>query len=108
MYYTYHQNNSGGAFILNDQVTYIVIIEAKSAFEADRKAEDIGIYFNGCEDGQDCSCCGDRWYPTDKGSKTPEIYGSHPKDYKEVFAKKGSTYCYVYHANGNKETFRKG
>ena len=27
-----------------------------------RLAEDIGLYFDGVEQGMDCSCCGDRWY----------------------------------------------
>ena len=108
MYYTYDQNNSGGHFILNDRVTYTVIVEAKSAAEADEKAEDHGIYFNGCNDGRDCPCCGDRWHKQwGEGSKTPEIYGKHPKEHKDVMCKKGEVYCYIYHADGTKETFIK-
>ena len=109
MFYTYDQNNSGGDFILNDRVTYTVIIEADSPSQADLKAEEIGIYFNGCDDGRDCPCCGDRWYPKhdDDGTTTPEIYGKHPKKHNETFSKKGEAYCYVYYKDGNKETFVK-
>jgi hypothetical protein len=61
MFYKYNQNNSGGHFIINDEVTKHVIIEADSAEEANQRAEKIGIYFNGVSCGQDCDCCGDRW-----------------------------------------------
>ncbi len=29
--------------------------------KADAIAEVIGIYFDGCDLGKDCDCCGDRW-----------------------------------------------
>ena len=57
--FTYHQNNSGGFFVGPKSVT----IEAESAEDADRIAEEEGlVYFDGVENGQDCECCGDRWY----------------------------------------------
>ena len=58
MYYHYRQNNSGGSFIVNSDVTVNVIIEADSADDANEKAKDIGIYFNGVDEGIDCPCCG--------------------------------------------------
>jgi hypothetical protein len=72
-FYTYRQNNSGGRFI---GPALYVIVEANSRNVANAIAEDNGLYFNGCETGEDCSCCGDRWRsdwvdPKDK----PEIYG---------------------------------
>jgi hypothetical protein len=61
-FYHYRQNNSGGQFIIDDSVTVNVYIEANSSREADYKATDIGIYFDGVNKGMDCECCGDRWY----------------------------------------------
>src|SRR5574343_84890 len=77
-FYTYDQNNSGGRFDFKDNtLSAFVIIEAESADDADRRFCDLGGYFNGCEDGLDCSCCGDRWYPTSdaQGTDVPSVYG---------------------------------
>ena len=60
MFFTYCQNNSGGVFDQNETVDVYTIVEADSADEADRRAEAIGIYFDGCEKDIDCECCGDR------------------------------------------------
>ena len=38
-----------------------VIVEANSKEEADNKAESIGLYWNGVDEGHDCKCCGNRW-----------------------------------------------
>ena len=61
-WYEYTQNNSGGSFDSDDKVCHRVFIQAESDFESLVKAEDIGIYLDGCDDGLDCPCCGDRWY----------------------------------------------
>src|SRR5688572_2492456 len=62
-FFWYRQNNSGGSFRWNHDagITVNVIIEADSPREADVKAEQIGLYFDGVNAGLDCSCCGDRW-----------------------------------------------
>ena len=60
--YGFHQNNSGGHFIFDSEVGYEVFIEASSADEANDRAKEIGIYFDGCDDHRDCACCGDRWH----------------------------------------------
>jgi hypothetical protein len=61
MFYAYHQNNSGGNFIINDKLGEIVVIEENSIENANKKAISIGIYFNGVGKNRDCECCGDRW-----------------------------------------------
>lgn len=61
MYYEFRQNNSGGHFLEDDNVSIMVIIEACCFAEAKEKAEEIGIYFDGVQKGMDCPCCGDRW-----------------------------------------------
>ena len=59
--FRFRQNNSGGRFVINDEVSVVVYIYANNANEANAKAELVGIYFDGCEKGIDCPCCGDRW-----------------------------------------------
>lgn len=77
-FFEYHQNNSGGGFDFDEDrgITHTVIIEAPDAETADYRAEQIGIYFNGCDDDIDCPCCGDRWHSAyGQGTKEPMYYG---------------------------------
>lgn len=76
MFYEYSQNNSGGSFILNDNVGVYVWIEAPSREVAHAIATTKGIYFDGVEKGYDCECCGDRWYVSDyhNGHETVEEF----------------------------------
>jgi hypothetical protein len=66
MFYEVSQNNSGGYFDVDDKVCHRLFIEADSDEEARLKAEELGCYWNGVEDGIDCPCCGDRWYGVSK------------------------------------------
>lgn len=82
-WFTFRQNNSGGSFDRNENVSEHVCIQAPSASEANDIAENLGIYFNGVEDGMDCECCGDRWYPAWDRLDTadaPLIYGKPAVD----------------------------
>lgn len=115
-FYTYNQNNSGGSFIINDDVTIAVIIEADSANEANNKAEEVGIYFDGCgNDGPDCPCCGDRWYRAygDEGDEQPSIYGTPIEEStssrysRSRWAEEGQPYAHVYYKDGTKRSFIK-
>ena len=105
-FYEFHQNNSGGSFVFNEDLSYKVIIEARSADEANRKAEEIGIYFNGCDDGTDCSCCGDRWYPADGygASDTADTF-IDPK--WTWWTDKDGTYMVIHYLDGRKERIKK-
>lgn len=72
MFYCFNQNNSGGSFDIDSDITHYTVIEAGSAEEANDKAERLGIYFDGVASERDCPRCGDRWSPAwEKGSKTP-------------------------------------
>lgn len=115
MFYTYSQNNSGGSF---DGVQYVVI-EADSTSQADTIAEDrADVYFNGCDYGRDCSCCGDRWYPASSydASDKPEVYGQDltlPRDeFLETYKKELSEFAWhsfdvdVYYGDGTKYELR--
>src|SRR6478736_3887571 len=62
MFYCFDQNNTGGDFTINDQFAEDVFSEATSEDDANDRAEAYGLYFDGCQDGYDCECCGDRWY----------------------------------------------
>ena len=62
-FYEFDQNNTGGSFTVDENLCQRLYIEADTAEEANKKAKKLGVYFNGCEDGMDCECCGDRWYP---------------------------------------------
>ena len=109
-YFHFSQNNSGGGFDIDDNVAHHVIVQAHTAEEANRRAEDIGIYFDGCNYGRDCSCCGDRWsrqWANDTGDETPLIYSKPPETYDDMFTKTGQPVCHVYHLDGSKTTYRK-
>lgn len=109
MFYHFSQNNSGGSFHIDERVAHHVIIEANSAEEANRRAESVGIYFNGCIDGRDCDCCGDRWssqWSDDAGDLEPLIYGDDPSRYQDTWTDHDEPYCHVYYLDGLKKTYR--
>ena len=101
MFYTYRQNNSGGDFHIKPTIGICkyVIIEANSADDANERAEAIGLYFNGCRDGSDCRCCGDRWYMANKLSATEQ-----PEIYEELVEKKGTDIA-VHYLDGTFKLF---
>jgi hypothetical protein len=78
-FFAFRQNNSGGSFDHKpaEGIGIVVWVEAVDEAHANARAELIGLYFDGCRNGMDCSCCGDRWseaYSRD-GSDRPELYG---------------------------------
>jgi hypothetical protein len=79
MFYTFNQNNTGGSFNYDERegISHYVIVEAETPADANDRARDIGLYFDGVEAYWDCSCCGDRWYRASSydESATPEVYG---------------------------------
>lgn len=89
MFYQFRQNNSGGSFHISESegIGIRVIIEANDADHANARAEEIGLYFDGCENDIDCECCGDRWYRAwdDDGSETPKLYGDEVTDGDDVY-----------------------
>lgn len=66
MFYEFNQNNSYGRFDVNENVCHILFIEADTYEDAKDKAEELGCYWNGVDNGIDCPCCGDRWYDGDE------------------------------------------
>jgi len=55
-WYTFDQNNSGGKFVVDENVCEVVCIQAINAEEAIKKAETF------CDNSDSCPCCGNRWY----------------------------------------------
>jgi hypothetical protein len=78
-FYEFTQNNSGGHMDYDEKLTHRIYIEAENTKSAYSIAEDFGVYFNGVEDGNDCPCCGDRWYDGSELS-FPHQTGSFTED----------------------------
>jgi hypothetical protein len=119
-WYEYRQNNSGGSFTSNDDVAHYVLVQATSPKEANDKAESFGVYFDGCHNGYDCTCCGDRWYEVRDPLTEFKVWGFRASkecdtvvDYAEAltyddsFAKEGTSVVVVYFADGTKQVFKK-
>jgi hypothetical protein len=108
MFYDFRQNNSGGGFDFNaeDGISVHVIIEADGAEDANERAESLGLYFDGVDDGPDCPCCGDRWYPAwGKGDDVPSMYGTPVGEAEALilWAPKGVAEAYVHYLDGRIE-----
>lgn len=103
-FYAYNQNNSGGSFDISekDGICEYVIIEALDAAHSNKRAEEIGLYFNGCDTGRDCSCCGDRWYEAgeSEGRKVPSIYGEPCAGMEKSSYRKS---CFIHYLDGKIE-----
>lgn len=78
-FFYFSQNNSGGVFLELEGDFCDLIVEAADADEANAIAESVGVYFDGCYTGDDCECCGDRWYRVDNsdGCFWEEMYESY-------------------------------
>lgn len=102
-FFNFNQNNSGGHFEDDKDVCEDVIIEAYSPEDANLRADNFGIYFNGCNQGLDCSCCGDRWsevWDDNKGTNKPEIYG---KDVFKIYGESFRWKCIIHYLNGKRK-----
>lgn len=105
-FYTFYQNNSGGSFDINfnDGIGKYVIVEAINSDNANDIAEKIGIYFDGCITGNDCDCCGDRWYRVsdNDANLNPMIYNDGVYFYIE---KKKDRPIAIHYLDGKVEKF---
>lgn len=110
-FWLWDQHNSGGAFIMDDDLAHRVYIEADSFEEAEAKAMDLGVYYEGVAEGYDCDCCGDRWYrPTElkfpiQWNEQRAFYDVEP--YAEYLKKMygwGPIDYHIYYKDGSKKT----
>lgn len=103
-FWTYSQNNSGGIFTVDDNVSHYVIIEAADMKQANDRAEEVGLYFGG---QGDCPCCGNRWYSEwdeDEGKDQPMIHGEPAKEFRPRILF-WETFVTIHYLNGEKERF---
>ena len=103
-FYQFRQNNSGGSFVFDNDVAPYVFIEAVDHDDANRRAQNIGIYFDGCLTGEDCSCCGDRWSPADESDAedTPNIDGL----WHTFWTDSDGLFAIVHYMDGRKFKFK--
>lgn len=106
-YYDFSQNNSGGRWKVDENYGQNTIIAARNVKEANQRAEEVGIYFDGCNAGMDCKCCGDRWSSQWEESKDlePCVYGEPIEKYIGKYYSTRDKVV-VHHADGTRETFK--
>lgn len=108
-FFMWSQNNSGGHFAVNDDLTWRVVIQADTYGEAEYKALTLGIYYNGVEDDRDCDCCGDRWY---EGSELGDdqlkdkTLEEHLQEYADEYGWESPSVI-IHYADGTKGTITK-
>lgn len=113
-WYEYTQNNSGGGFEVTENLAHRLFIEAEGGEEADLKAQRLGVYFDGCDEGVDCPCCGDRWYHGQE-VKYPLDYGdglvfNSVESHAQFLADRygwTSPDAYIHYANGKSSAIYK-
>lgn len=106
-FYEWNQNNSGGHFKVDGCISHRVIIEADSYEQAEDKAFDFGIYYNGVENQMDCDCCGDRWYSgseLDEGDLQGKTLDEYLQDMADEYGWEDPDII-VHYADGTKKTF---
>lgn len=75
-WFTFCQNNSRGS---TEGPAWFVCVEGANLEDIDRRAEAVGVYFDGCNTRRDCDCCGDRWSRSHGDlTDTPETYRATP------------------------------
>ena len=100
-FYEFAQNNTYGRFVVDDAtgVGHRVIIEATSQADAMARAEKIGLYFDGIVNGNDCPCCGDRWYK-------PDVHDELDNEYVESNWLHHNDIVFLHHYDGTFEQIK--
>lgn len=75
------QNNSGGRW---QGPAEAVFIEADTCEQANDRAEETGIYFDGCAREIDCGCCRDRWTRVSHYDEPLEVHKLDFLNYTQV------------------------
>ena len=114
-FFHFLQNNSGGKFIFDATrgLSVHVIVEGSDIDEVNFRANEIGIYFDGCDDGIDSDCCGDRWYrPIGELDCKPMVYDDPvkgndpwPKGGPRRWVKEGFPAGYIHYKCGTISPF---
>lgn len=80
----FNQNNSGGHFVVDENVSHHVFIQASTAAEA------IAVGEKFFDNSDSCPCCGDRWscwVDDSDGAVMPMIYDQPYTEYVDNFMK---------------------
>ena len=105
-FFTFRQNNSGGSFDYKESkgIVQYVVVQAVDAAHANARAEAAGLYFNGCDYGVDCPCCGDRWCAVedDDANTQPEVDG-RPLDELQPYRSEHRYAAAVHYLDGRIE-----
>lgn len=92
-FFHFRQRNSGGYWIINEDVATNLIIEAINAEDAERKMNEITESYSDY-----CPCCGVRWpsWANDKdGTKRPTVWGEGIENTEDSII--------IYYFDGRKE-----
>lgn len=93
-FWRYDQNNTGGWF--DDGMPLVLWVQAETESDADARALALGVYFDGVEGGNDCECCGDRWYRVGMSDRHPihpdARWGHVPVDDEPVYMESGEVW----------------
>ena len=99
-FYTVHQNNSGGYFMLDEAagIGHYIIIEANNIDECLSRLKHITREFT-----EYCECCGERWmdyFDEEDGMEVPMIHYEKVEDY--IKGKSGRI-AYIHKLDGSIE-----
>jgi len=97
------QNNSGGHFVVDDDLTWRVVIESDDYEQAEIYALGIGVYYDGVDQGRDCSCCGDRWYEGSKLHYEDQTLVEYLQEYADDYGWENPSVI-IHYADGTKGT----
>ncbi|MGJ0846546.1 DUF7296 family protein [Tissierella praeacuta] len=99
MFYDISQNNSGGYYILNDDVAEFLIIEAENNSQANDILYEITESYS-----EYCPCCGERWGEFyGEGTCRPTIYGKPAQKFLDEDTWYRNATAMVYYLDGRKE-----
>lgn len=81
-WFHFRQNNSGGSFVVDKNVSHHVFIQAANA------ADTIAVGEKFFDNSDSCECCGERWscYVSDNsGNSLPFVYDEPLENYNDIW-----------------------
>lgn len=102
-FFIWNQNNSGGHFVVDDDLTWRVVIEEETYDLAEYKALTLGVYYDGVADDRDCSCCGDRWYEGEELEWGDQTLEEHLQEYADDYGWESPSVI-IHYLDGTKGT----
>ena len=97
-WFRFSQNNSGGYFLVNEEVAEDVYVQAKNAEHAADRAAVIFFPYR-----EFCECCGERW-PTTAWEGGFDVPTKYDEPASEIVADHWQKQARLHHLDGNIET----